>query len=437
VRNGPDDPSPTWWWDEDSWADDRGGPPWSGSTRPYYRERGLTHLLWRPGRRALAVAAGVAGLLAISVAGVFGYRAVNAFVQPKAASIAAPARPPSGGRAGAVPASGPGSAGASGLGAGPTPGGPASEPLDSAAVAARVDPGLVDIDTVIDYDQAVAAGTGMVLTPNGEVLTNNHVVEGATTISVTDVGNGQTYQATVVGYSVPSDVAVLQLTGASGLQTVTTAATAPSVGEQVVGIGNAGGVGGTPSSAGGTVTATGQSLTASDELTGSQEQLTGLIETDADIRAGDSGGPLANDSGQVIGMDTARSQSFQLDSGAQDAGFAIPISTAAAIVSEILGGNSSDSVHVGPTAFLGVLAASGNGGVLIGQVFPGLPAAEAGLAPGDVITSVGGYTVATQPVLEQLMLTAFWPGEVVTVQYTDDAGQPQSVTLALASGPPF
>jgi PDZ domain len=351
VRNGPDDPSPSWWWDEDSWADDRGEPPWGGPTHRYYGERGISHLLRRPGKRALAVAAGVAGLLAISVAGVFGYRAVNAFVQPKAASIAAQARPPSGGTAGSVPAAGSGSAGAGSLGAGPTPGGSASEPLDSAAVAARVDPGLVDIDTVIDYGQAVGAGT--------------------------------------------------------------------------------------PSFAGGTVTATGQAITASDELTGSQEQLTGVIETDADIRAGDSGGPLANGSGQVIGMDTASSQSFQLASGAQSAGFAIPISTATAIVSEILSGGSSDSVHVGPTAYLGVLAASGNGGLLIGQVFPGLPAADAGLVQGDVITSVGGYTVATQPELEQLMLTAFWPGEVVTVQYTDDAGQQQSVTLALASGPPF
>ena len=88
----------------------------------------------------------------------------------------------------------------------------------------------------------------MVLTADGEVLTNNHVIDGATSISVTDVGNGRTYQASVVGYSVSNDVAFLQLSGASGLQTITTAGAAEvSVGEQVVGIGNAGGAGGTPS----------------------------------------------------------------------------------------------------------------------------------------------------------------------------------------------
>jgi S1-C subfamily serine protease len=309
-----------------------------------------------------------------------------------------------------------------------------------------VDPGLVDINAVIDYGQAEVAGTGMVLTANGEVLTNNHVVEGASTISVTDVGNGQSYQATVVGYSVNSDVALLQLAGASGLQTVTTTGTAPSVGDQVAGIGNAGGVGGTPSYAGGTVIATGQTITATDELTGSQEQLTGMVETDADIQAGDSGGPLVNGSGQVLGMDTAGSQYVQIASESQGMGFAIPIATATAVVSEILRGSSSSSVHVGTTAFLGILVAvSGGGGfspgsgsgVTIAAVISGLPAADAGLVPGDTITSVGGYTVTTQPGLEQLMLTEFWPGEVVAVQYTDGAGQSQSVTLALASGPPF
>jgi S1-C subfamily serine protease len=442
VQNGSDDPPPTWWWDEDSWADDPGGPSWRGSDARHYRRRGLTHPLSGRARRALAVAAGVAGVLAICVGGVFAYRPLTAFLQPRLAS-AATARPPSGGRAGSVPTSGSGSASSPGVSS--TPGAPASQPLDSAAVAARVDPGLVDINAVIDYGQAEVAGTGMVLTPNGEVLTNNHVVEGASTINVTDVGNGQAYQATVVGYSVTSDVAVLQLVGASGLQTVTTADAAPSVGDQVAGIGNAGGVGGTPSYAGGTVIATGQTITAADELTGSQEQLTGMVETDADIQPGDSGGPLVNGSGQVLGMDTAGSQYVQITSQSQGVGFAIPISTATAVVSEILSGSSSDSVHVGPTAFLGILVDGSGGsfgtgsgtGVAIAAVISGLPAADAGLAPGDVITSVGGYAVTTQPGLEQLMMTAFWPGEVVTVQYTDSAGQPQSVTLALASGPPF
>jgi S1-C subfamily serine protease len=281
------------------------------------------------------------------------------------------------------------------------------------------------------------------------VLTNNHVIEGATSISVTDVGNGQTYQAAVIGYSVTSDVAVLQIAGASGLQTITTASAAPSVGEQVVGIGNAGGAGGTPSYAGGTITATGQSITASDDLTGSEEQLTGMIETNADIQPGDSGGSLVDDSGQVIGMDTAGSQSFQFSSGAQGNGFAIPIATATSLAGEIVGGLSSASVHVGPTAFLGIqVGGSGpggfgrgaggapGGGVPVAGVVAGGPAAGAGLTSGDVITSVGGYAVTSQSALQEVMTADLSPGQAVTVQFTDSAGQQQSVILTLVSGPP-
>ena len=109
------------------------------------------------------------------------------------------------------------------------------------------------------------------------ILTNNHVIDGATTISVTDVGNHKTYTASVVGYDRTGDIAVLQLHNASGLQTANLAnSSSVSVGEDVVGIGNAGGTGGTPSAAGGTVTALGKSITASDEGDGSSEQLTGF-----------------------------------------------------------------------------------------------------------------------------------------------------------------
>jgi S1-C subfamily serine protease len=334
------------------------------------------------------------------------------------------------------------------------PTGSGAGPSDAAAIASRVDPGLVDINTIVDYGQAQAAGTGMVLTANGEVLTNNHVIEGATSISVTDVGNGKTYSATVVGYNVSSDVAVIQLSGASGLQTVTTASAAASVGEQVVGIGNAGGTGGTPSYAGGTVTATDQSITASDELTGTDEQLTGMIETNADIQAGDSGGSLVNDSGQVIGMDTAGSStgSFQFAGQAQGTGYAIPISTATSIASQIEAGRSSSSVHVGPTAFLGVETGGQGGGfggyggyggggfnsisgVQISGVVANSAAADAGLAEGDVITSVGGYSVTSQSELQDVMVDDMSPGRTVTVVYFDTAGQQQSVTLTLGSGP--
>jgi S1-C subfamily serine protease len=135
-----------------------------------------------------------------------------------------------------------GSANSTSRGSGSTSSGSGS--TDVSAIAAKVDPGLVDIDTTLGYDNEEAAGTGIVLTSNGEILTNNHVIDGATTISVTDVGNGKTYSASVVGYDTTKDVAVLQLHGASGLQTASIDTSTVSVGETVVGIGNAGGTGG-------------------------------------------------------------------------------------------------------------------------------------------------------------------------------------------------
>ena len=204
------------------------------------------------------------------------------------------------------------------------------------------------------------------LTSNGEILTNNHVVDGATKISVTDIGNGKTYAATVVGYDLGHDIAVLQLQGASGLKTAQLATSKPSVGEAVVAIGNAGGTGGTPTSAGGSVTALGQSITASDELTGSSEQLSGLIEVNSNVEAGDSGGPLVNAAGQVIGMDTAASQSFAF-SAQGNAGFAIPISTAIPVAKDIEAGQAGATVHIGSTAFLGVLIGSTDDSPFSGQ----------------------------------------------------------------------
>jgi len=184
----------------------------------------------------------------------------------------------------------------------------AQQQLNPSAVAAKVSPGLVDVNTVLGYQGARAAGTGIVLTSDGEVLTNHHVIEGATSITVTDVGNGKTYQAGVVGYDEQHDIAVLKLKDASGLDTAKIGnSDKVAVGDQVVGIGNAGGVGGTPSYAPGKVTGLNQAITATDESGQDPENLTGLIQTDANIQAGDSGGPLANTAGEVIGVDTAGS----------------------------------------------------------------------------------------------------------------------------------
>src|SRR5215467_10958676 len=253
------------------------------------------------------VAGGVAALLVAGTAGGVIGDAIGSASTSGVSGFSGAAGPVSpGGGIGAFPGSGSGGAPSGGFGQFPSGGslppgssgtapGSGSGPSNAASIASRVDPGLVDINITVGYGQARAAGTGMVLTPDGEVLTNNHVVDGATSISVTDVGNGKTYRARVVGYDVSKDVAVLQLSGASNLQTVTIERSPKvSVGAEVVGVGNAGGRGGSPSYAGGTVTGTGQSITASDDLSGTSERLTGMIETNANIEAGDSGGPLVN-----------------------------------------------------------------------------------------------------------------------------------------------
>jgi len=178
--------------------------------------------------------------------------------------------------------------------------------FDPAAVASKVSPGLVNINTVLGLENARAAGTGIVLTSDGVILTNHHVIEGATSITVTDVGNGKTYVASVVGYDEDHDIAVLKLKDASGLQTAKIGnSDAVKVGDQVVGIGNAGGKGGTPTYAAGKITALNQAITATDQNGQDPENLKNLLQTDADIQAGQSGGPLANANGEVVGVDTA------------------------------------------------------------------------------------------------------------------------------------
>lgn len=337
--------------------------------------------------------------------------------------------------------SGGGTGNGSGSGSGSTGSGAAGA-TDSqvAAVAAKVDPALVDIDTVLGAQNGEAAGTGIVLTSDGVVLTNNHVVAGATSITVTDIGNHQRYRAAVVGYDRTGDIAVLQLSGASGLATATLATSATvKAGDSVVAIGNAGGTGGTPSAVGGAVSALNQSITASDESSGSSEQLTGLIEVSADIQAGDSGGPLLTTSGQVIGVDTAASAGFQYQAAGGD-GFAIPIATATTIADQIRAGQSSSKIHLGATAYLGIEAASngrgfqGVAGPAVLGVVAGSPADSAGLTRGDVIRSVAGTTVDSATALTNL-LDRYHPGDRVKLTWTDVSGQSHTATVKLATGP--
>jgi S1-C subfamily serine protease len=351
-------------------------------------------------------------------------------------------------------------------------------PLSASQIASRVDPALVDIVTTLGHQGGRAAGTGIVLTSDGEVLTNNHVIRGATSIKVTDVGNGRTYTAKVVGYDASRDVAVIQLQNASGLTTANLGdSSSVQTGDAVTALGNAGGKGGTPSVASGTVTALNQSITASDEGSGANsEQLSELIETNADIQPGDSGGALVDAYGQVIGMNTAASTGtqFQSESGQSAAqAYAIPIDNAETIADQIEADQSSSTVHIGATAFLGIESggsSSGSGagdsggfggfgqgdgsgfggfgqgdgsgsdgssassGVTISGALSGSAAANAGLAAGDTITSVGGQTVSSTSDIQQA-LVKYHPGDKISVSWVDQSGQSHTATVTLDSGP--
>jgi S1-C subfamily serine protease len=315
--------------------------------------------------------------------------------------------------------------------------------LASNTKAAPIGTGVVVIDTNLAYQNSTAAGTGMVLTSSGEILTNNHVISGATTIKVVVPNTGHKYTARVVGYSRSGDVAVLQLQGASNLKTISIGDSSKlTVGQAVTGLGNAGGSG-SSTSATGVVTGLGKSITASDEQGGS-EQLVGLIETNAGIQAGDSGGPLLDSAGRVIGMDTAASAGVGFQQAAASDAYAIPIGKAITIAKAIESGKASSTVHIGATAFLGIqvesLASAGDGagssgpGALIAGVVSGGPAASGGLVAGDVITSLNGKAISSATAIPSIILK-LKPGAKVAVTYSDQFGTSQTTTITLGTGP--
>jgi S1-C subfamily serine protease len=308
---------------------------------------------------------------------------------------------------------------------------PAGAAGHSSKPAQRANPnvGIVDIYTTLGYANGVAAGTGMILSHSGEVLTNNHVIRGAATFKVVDVMTHRKYTATVVGYSVSRDVAVLQLDNASRLKTIRLGgSTRLRVGQSVVARGNAQGRGGTPKPARGRIIALHRQIVANDDG-GDSETLPNLIATNAPVEPGDSGGPLQDARNRVIGMVTAGSTS------AVHRGFAITIRQALLFARLIMNGNSSATVHVGPTAFLGVGLETVPGGAEIKQVIPNLPADAAGLVAGDVLTSLDGKTVSSRTDVSRIVLSLA-PGTPVSIGWTDTAGSAHTGTITPTSGPP-
>ncbi|CAM4371992.1 trypsin-like peptidase domain-containing protein [Nocardia ninae] len=310
-------------------------------------------------------------------------------------------------------------------------------PLDPLAVAAVVDPALVDISASAAPFGLGAAGSGIVLTPDGQVLTSHHVVKGADTVSVTDVGNGRTYDAVVLGYDAGVDIALLALSGAADLVTARIGSSAGvRVRDEVLAIGNAGGLGGTPTAIQGTLTDLDSTIVALNSADLSRKPLTGMLEVAAAVSSGQSGGALADREGAVVGVIAAASGDPERATTRPPNGYAVPIDTAMRVVEQIRSGIPTDTVHIGPTATLGVLTTDAKpSGARIDLALYGLPAYAAGLARGEVITAVDGRVITSARALHAA-INVHKPHDTIQLEVIDPAGGRRTVTLVLALGTP-
>jgi S1-C subfamily serine protease len=292
--------------------------------------------------------------------------------------------------------------------------------------------GVVLVTTNLAYQNGNAAGTGIVLTKTGEVMTNNHVIRGATTITVIVPASGKRYSASVVGYDIADDVALIKMNGAAGLSVATRGNSAQlKLGAPATAVGNANG-GGKLVITKGSITGLNRTISVNDDQ-GGQSQLAGLIQTSARLVPGDSGGPLLDSAGRVIGMNAAGSATFAFQ---RSDGYAIPINKAITLVKQMEAGKASSLVHIGKTAFLGMNVGDADaGGVAVESVVSGLPAANAGIAQGDVITALDSTPVNDTDDL-RAALFAHHPGDTVTVYFTDVIGNQTSAQVTLADGPP-
>jgi putative serine protease PepD len=306
----------------------------------------------------------------------------------------------------------------------------------------KVVPAVVSIDVKSDGNED--EGTGMIITPNGEVITNNHVIELYTdggnsgTITVTEYGQTKPDPATLIGYDTSKDVALLKINNGADLPTVTFGSSAKAeVGDAVVAIGNALGLAaGTPTVTQGIVSALGRSVTAGGEGT-QTETLQNLIQTDAAINSGNSGGPLIDTAGQVIGMNTAVAGTSDDGTVAQNIGFAIPISQVESLIPQLEKGGAAstaggyhgvDITTVTP-ALRQQYGFTPTSGAVILNVVAGSPADTAGLQQGDVIVAVGGTTITSAEGLQNIIQKDKAGQSVQITYYVGDNKHTSSVTL--------
>jgi S1-C subfamily serine protease len=301
-----------------------------------------------------------------------------------------------------------------------------AKPQSVPAILAKVEPGVVSVTTNL------GAGTGMILTAAGQVLTNYHVVSGASSIKVTVFNETSPRPATLKGFDKSNDVALLQISGASGLPVVTLGdSDTLQVGDDVIAVGNALNLAGGPTVTEGIVSAKGRSVDPAAPQN--------LIQTDAAINPGNSGGPLVNANGQVVGMNTLVIQQASSSEAAQNLGFAIPVNTIKPLVPDLAKGVQRTPAYLG----VGVvtltpdiaqrLAITATQGAII-QDLPAVgPAAKAGLQQSDVITSFDGQPVTSDTALVQLIHN-HKPGDSVKIGYTR-GNSSATVTVTLGAAP--
>ena len=311
-------------------------------------------------------------------------------------------------------------------------------------------PQLVDkvINAVVSIDVksngSEDEGTGMIITSNGEVITNNHVIElysegnNTGSITVTEYGQTKPLPATLIGYDQTKDMALLKINNASSLPTVTFGDSSKAVvGDSVVAIGNALGLSaGTPTVTQGIVSAFGRTVTAGGIGT-QTETLQNMIQTDAAINAGNSGGPLIDTAGQVIGMNTAVAGTSSDGTNSQNIGFAIPTAQVAATLPELQKGgqtgNGGGYLGVDITTLTPALRQqygfTPTSGAVVLSVVSGSPAAKAGLVQGDVITSINGTAINSSEDLQKIVQNAKAGQTVSITYYVGDSKRTTSATL--------
>ncbi|HEY1135386.1 MAG TPA: trypsin-like peptidase domain-containing protein [Nocardioides sp.] len=313
---------------------------------------------------------------------------------------------------------------------------------DGAAEQGEVsDAGVLLVNTQVQGGEG--AGTAMVLTSDGLAVTNYHVVDNSTTVEVEVAATGETHEATVLGYDASADVAVLQIDGVSDLDTVTLDDDGGvDVGDAVAALGNAGGQG-FLSEVRGEVTSLDESITTTDQYNGNETEISGLIETDADVVPGYSGGPMFDAEGEVIGISTAAASTngqqgptSSVPTRTQEGGgisYARPIDEALDIVQAVIDGDEGDGIVIGTPAYLGVSIDPSGGEPLVAAAEADTPAGQAGLEEGDVITGIGDTEVATFDELAAAV-ASYEPGDTVTITWDRD-GREMSGEATLTESP--